>query len=152
MKGLRPCRRPPKFSDFWFRPIFVIFESKTRFLGSGTIMNGSASKFGAISRSPCPKLNFLKPFQTKFDDFPHFLQGRLSGPSAFSEFTNSFKCGVFTGFHPHQWMRLEKFVWKNTVSARDLEYETKIFQKTIFKSVRRPLWSWSDRRSFQIFL
>ena len=22
-KGLRPCRRPPKFYDFWFRLIFV---------------------------------------------------------------------------------------------------------------------------------
>ena len=40
-----------------------------------------------------------------------------------------FKCGVFTGSHPHQWMRLEKIVWKNTVSARDLEYEIKIFKK-----------------------
>ena len=45
-------------------------------------------------------------------------------------------------------MRLAKLIWKNTVSARDLEYEIKIFQKTIFKSVRRPLPSWSDRRPF----
>ena len=103
--------------------------SKTRFLGSETIANASGSKFGAGSRSPCPKLNFLKPFQTKFDDFPPFLQGCFLGPPAFSEFTNVFKCGVYTGSHAHQRMRLEKLVWKNTVSARDLEYEIKIFQK-----------------------
>ena len=124
------------------------FGSKTMFLGSGTIANASGSKFGAGSRSPCPKLNFLKPFQTKFDDFPPFLQGYLLGPPAFSEFTHVFKCGVNMGSHAHQRMRLEKLVWKNTVSARDLEYEIKIFQKTIFKSVRRPFSRWSDRRSF----
>ena len=126
--------------------------SKTSFLGFGTIANASGSKFGAISRSPCPKLNFLKPFQTKFTVFRPFLQGWFLGPSAFSEFTNFFKCGVYTGSHAHQRMRLEKIVWKNTVSARDLEYEIKIFPKTIFKSVRRPFSSWSDRRPFQICL
>ena len=128
--------------------IFQYLGSKTGFLGSGTIANGSGSKFRAGSRSPCPKLNFLKPCQTKFDDFPPFLQGYVLGQLAFSEFTNVFKCGVDTGSHAHQRMRLEKLVWKNTVSARDLEYEIKIFQKTIFKSVRRPFSSWSDRTSF----
>ena len=120
-------------------------------MGSGTITNASGSKFGAGSRSPCPKLKFLKPFQTKFDDFPHFLQGRFLGPSAFSEFINFFKCGVFTRSHAHQKMRLEKLVWKNTVSARDLGYETKIFQKTFSDLVRRPFSSWSDRRPFSIW-
>ena len=113
--------------------------------------NASGSKFGAGSRSPCPKLNFLQPFQTKFNVFRPFLQGCFLGPSAFSEFTNFFKCGVYTGSHAHQRMRLEKLVWKNTVSARDLEYEIKIFPKTIFKSVRRPFSSWSDRRPFSIW-
>ena len=125
--------------------------SKTRFLGSETIANASGSKFGAGSRSPCPKLNFLKPFQTKFDDFPSFLQGCFLGPPAFSEFTNVFKCGVDTGSHAHQRMRLEKLVWKNAVSARDLEYEIKIFQKTCSDPVRRPFSSWSDRRPFAIW-
>ena len=133
---------------FCFFDIFRYLGSKTRFLGSGTIVNASRSKFGAGSRSPCPKLNFLKPFQTKFDDFSQFLQGWFLGPSAFSEFTNFFKCGVYTGSHAHQRMRLEKLVWKNTVSARDLEYEIKISPKTIFKSVRRPFSSWSDRTPF----
>ena len=122
--------------------------SKTRFLGSGTIANASGSKFGAGSRSPCPKLNFLKPFQTKFDDFRPFLQGCFLGPSAFSEFTNFFKCGVYTGSHAHQRMRLEKLVWKNEVSARKVESEIKIFQKTFSDPVRRPFSSWSDRRPF----
>ena len=143
---------PPtaKFSDFWFRPIDIL-GSKTRFLGSGTITNASASKFGAISRSPCPKLNLMKPFHTKFDAFPTCLQGWFLWPPVFSKFTNFFKCRDFTGSHAHQWMRLEKLVWKNTVSARDLEYDIKIFKKMNFKSVRRPFSSWSDRRSFQIF-
>ena len=123
----------PNFWDCWFRPIFDIFRSKTGFSGSGTIANASASKFGAISRSPCPKLNFLKPFQTKFNVFRPFLQGWFLGPSAFSEFTHFFKRGVYTGSHAHQRMRLEKLVWKNTVSARDLEYEIQIIPKTIFK-------------------
>ena len=131
-----------------FSTFFDVLGSKTRFLGSGTIANASGSKFGAGSRSPCPKLNFLKPFQTKFNVFPPFLQGCFLGPSAFSEFTNFFKCGVYTGSHAHQRMRLEKLVWKNAVSARDLEYEIKITQKTIFKSVRRPFSSWSDRTPF----
>ena len=80
--------------------------------------------------------------------FHIFFQSLFLGPSAFSEFTNFFNCGVYTGSHAHQQMRLEKLVWKNTVSARDLEYEIKIFQKTIFKSVRRPFSSWSDRTPF----
>ena len=121
------------------------------FLGSGTIANASGSKFGAGSRSPCPKLNFLKPFQTKFDDFSQFSQGRFLGPSAFSEFTNFFKCGVYTGSHAHQRMRLEKLVWKNEVSARKVESEIKIFQKTCSDPVRRPFSSWSDRRPFSIW-
>ena len=57
----------------------------------------------------------------------------ILGPPAFSEFTHFFKCGVFTGSHANHWMRLEKLVWKNTVSARDLEYETKIFKKDMFR-------------------
>ena len=138
----------PKFSDFWFRPIFDIFGSKTGFSGSGTIAKASGSKFGAGSRSPCPKLNFLKPFQTKFDDFPSFLQAWFLGPSAFSEFTNFFKCGVYTGSHANQRMRLEKLVWKNEVSARKVESEIKIFQKTFSDPVRRPFSRWSDRRPF----
>ena len=136
---------------FSFSVIFYNLRSKTSFLGSGTIANASGSKFGAGSRSPCPKLNFLKPFQPKFYDFLSFLQDWFLGPSAFSEFTIVFECGVYTGSHAHQRMRLEKLVWKNAVSARDLEYEIKIFQKTIFKSVRRPFSSWSDRRPFSIW-
>ena len=58
-----------------FSTFFDILGSKTRFLGSGTIANASGSKFGAGSRSPYPKLNFLRPFQTKFNAFRPFLQG-----------------------------------------------------------------------------
>ena len=108
------------------------------FSGSETIANASGSKFSAGSRSPCPKLNFLKPFQTNFTVFRQFLQGCFLGPSAFSEFTNFFKCGVYTGSHAHQRMRLEKLVWKKEVSARKLESEIKIFQKTCSDPVRRP--------------
>ena len=135
-----------------FSTFFDMQGSKTRFLGSGTIANASGSKFGAGSRSPCPKLNFPKPFHTKFDDFSPFLQCWFLGPSAFLEFTNFYKGGVYTISHAHQWMRLEKLLWNNKVSARDLEYEIKIFQQAIFKSVRGPFSSWSDRKSFQLFL
>ena len=84
-------------------------------------------------------------------NFMHFSSFCKVIPSAFSEFTNFFKCGVYTGSHAHQWMRLEKLVWKNTVSARDLEYEIKIFRKTCSDPVRRPFSSWSDRRPFSIW-
>ena len=99
-----------------------------------------------------PNWIFWSHFRPNSLFFDHFCKVDFLGPSAFSEFTNFFKCGVYTRSHAHQRMRLEKFVWKNAVSARDLEYEIKVFQKTIFKSVRRPFSSWSDRRSFQIFL
>ena len=133
-----------------FSSFFNLLGSKTRFLGSVTIANASGSKFRAGCRSPCPKLNFLKPFQTKLLVFRPFLQGWFFGPFAFSDFISFFKCGVHTGSHPHQWMRLEKLVRMKEVSARDVESEVKIFQKTFWDPVRRPFSSWSDRRLFSI--
>ena len=118
------------------------------FLGSGTIANGSGSKFGAIYRSPCSKLNFLKPFQSEFHDFASFFQ---CGPFAFWEFMSFFKIKVFRGSHTHQWMRLEKLVRKNEVSARGVESEIKICKKTCSDPVRRPFSSWSDWRSFSMW-
>ena len=145
---------PPtsNFLGFRFRPILDIFISKTWFWGFRTITNASASKFWSHIQVSMPQSEFSEAFQIKVHVLKRFLQGRLFGPSAFSEFTNFFKCGVFTGSHAHQWMRLEKLIWKNTVSARDLDYEIKIFKKSFFKSVRRPCSSWSDRRSFQLFV
>ena len=120
-------------------------------MGPGTIANASGSKFGAGSRSPCPKLNFLKPFQTKFYVFRPFCKVDFLGPSAFSEFTNFFNCRVWTSSQAHQSMRLEKLVRKNEVSARNVESETKIFPNTFSTPVRRPFSSWSDRRPFSIW-
>ena len=73
------------------------------------------------------------------------------GPFAFWEFMSFFKSKVFRGSHTHQWMRLEKLVRKKEVSARDVESEIKIFQKTCSDPVRRPFSSWSDRRPFSIW-
>ena len=95
-----------------------------------------------------PQIEFSEAISDQIRRFSTFFARSFLGTSAFSEFTNLFKCGVYTGSHAHQRMRLEKLVWKNTVSARDLESEIKIFQKTIFKSVRRPFSSWSDRTPF----
>ena len=66
------------------------------------------------------------------------LQDWIFGSFVFSEFTHFSIHRVLMDSHAHQWMRLDKLVWKNTVSARDLEYETKIFKKPCSDSVRRP--------------
>ena len=79
------------------------------------------------------------------------LEVFFSGPFAFWEFMSFFKSKVFRGSHTHQWMRLEKLVRKKEVSARDVESEIKIFQKTFSDPVRRPFSSWSDRRPFSIW-
>ena len=73
------------------------------------------------------------------------------GPFAFWEFMSFFKSKVFRGSHTHQGMRLEKLVRKKEVSARDVDSDIKIFQKTFSDPVRRPFSSWSDRRPFSIW-
>ena len=98
-----------------------------------------------------PNWIFWSHFRPNFMFFRQFLQGWFLGPSAFSEFTHFFKCGVYTGSHAHQRMRLEKLVWKKKVSAHNVESEVKIFQKTFSDPVWRPFSSWSDRRPFSIW-
>ena len=134
----------------WLWPIFALFETKTMFLGSGTIT--SALKFGAIFRSPCPKLNFLKPFRTKFNDFPKLLQVCFFG--TFRIF-GAHKFLQMWGLHGLPSTPMDA-PWKVSMEEDSFSPRSWIWDqhlpKTIFKSVRRPFSSWSDRRSFQVSL